>query len=278
MGTDRRIASRRADTTGHVLGQDTPPKWPRSRPRSRRAAPGFTLIEILVVVAIIALLVAILLPSLLQARYLTYRTVCFNNLNQLGTAMVSYALENRELLPMPRILDSGGKPVIDKGPLPCTKANQDYYGLGWDDMSLLHPRYARDLRIWECPGARNQVRRHEDTTDNYDSFAEPRIGGAYEYNPFMYQRYRTGLQPPDPRLDLETSGTIALLKWSRLKHLSSVTIAHDCDDCPLNVEVDLGDPHYESKGGNMVYADGHARWIPVKLWYEETDAGRPVVR
>jgi prepilin-type N-terminal cleavage/methylation domain-containing protein/prepilin-type processing-associated H-X9-DG protein len=238
---------------------------------------GFTLIEVLVVVAIIALLVAILLPSLRAARYLSQRAVCLHNLNQIGAGMVAYAMENRELLPL-------CKQVKDVGPLDWV-AGKNYYGLGYDDMSALCPRFVKDFKVWECPGARNVVRnrkdpdgRYTDLKDNYDIYAQPRYGGAYEYNPFMYYRMRNPDPPPAPRVIADETRTLELLKWSRLKQMSAVLVAHDGDDCPLNVEVDEGDPHYELKGGNMVYADGHARWVQAKFWYEETDAGRPVVK
>lgn len=60
---------------------------------------GFTLIEILVVVAIIALLVAILLPSLARARAQARNTQCLSNLHQLGTAMHTYAAQWKEIYP-----------------------------------------------------------------------------------------------------------------------------------------------------------------------------------
>ncbi|GMU21934.1 MAG: hypothetical protein AMXMBFR13_20220 [Phycisphaerae bacterium] len=66
----------------------------RSTPRT-----GFTLIEVLVVVAIIALLVAILMPSLARARAMARNTQDLSNLRQIGTAMQTYALANKELIP-----------------------------------------------------------------------------------------------------------------------------------------------------------------------------------
>jgi prepilin-type N-terminal cleavage/methylation domain-containing protein/prepilin-type processing-associated H-X9-DG protein len=52
---------------------------------------SFTLIELLVVVAIIAVLIAMLLPALSNARSEAKKTVCLNNLKQLGGVQLMYA-------------------------------------------------------------------------------------------------------------------------------------------------------------------------------------------
>lgn len=60
-----------------------------------RVSSGFTLIEILVVVALIALLMAILLPSLANAREQARATVCGAHLRQIGLAARSYGETHR---------------------------------------------------------------------------------------------------------------------------------------------------------------------------------------
>ncbi|MDB6068643.1 MAG: type secretion system protein [Pedosphaera sp.] len=54
---------------------------------------GFTLVEIMIVVAIIGLLATIAIPNFVRARLQAQRSACINNLRQLDGAKQTWALE-----------------------------------------------------------------------------------------------------------------------------------------------------------------------------------------
>jgi prepilin-type N-terminal cleavage/methylation domain-containing protein len=106
---------------------------------------GFTLIELMVVIAIIVLLVSLVTPSVSQAMEQAKGITCRNNLKQWGDAVLMYANDHQGRLPSSQRTPEPGAPDATRSSFSWSE-----YGdhLGYGPATLKCPsRGPRNLRI-----------------------------------------------------------------------------------------------------------------------------------
>jgi len=132
----------------------------------RKRCPGFTLIEVLVVIGIIAVLIGILLPTMSKARESANRTACAAQLRDVGNLFQMYLNENKQRVP--RVNPIPSIPGILKAP----------------SIYEVLDRYTKEGRQgWRCP-ADQIINRESGAATNVETYFE-REGGSYAYNAFF---------------------------------------------------------------------------------------------
>jgi len=196
---------------------------------------GFTLVELLVVIAIIAILAAILFPVFAKAREKAEAASCLSNLKQLGTAVLLYASDHDNRLP----------PHNDNEP-PYPAGDWRYYTF----IMRLQP-YMNNQDIMHCRSEAGWVPVGQGVpgTDRWWSYCFNR--GA-EYGPQRPLALTMFKQP---------ASTVLLFDGAEPDEGVELTDQNALSAGPTSWDAWALDAYTRHADGlNICWADGHAKW------------------
>ncbi|HMQ16080.1 MAG TPA: DUF1559 domain-containing protein [Phycisphaerae bacterium] len=241
---------------------------------AKRRLPGFTLVELLIVVAIIALLISILLPSLAAARAQARTMKCQSNARQIALGWITYASEHNSTLPggMNDFIDmvTGTQPP-NNPPQPVDYGR--YRPLDWlgtignsgqqsdhvPSKGTIFPYVGRVEELYKCP---------QDIIDvidggpfgnfanetKYSYTAPPLLTGA-RMEMLRATRFADGF-PANHSWQWWKSFTTQSLPWLLVEEDEEEALAYVADSAWSNVDR-VSDRH-PGRRGMMAYLDGHA--------------------
>ena len=117
----------------------------------RRPSAGFTLVELLVVIAMIAILAVLLLPTLTRAKQKSQQAACLSNLKQIGLAFAVYLGDHSDFFPDRRDL----KITLPGNYRPWTTWPPSDPRAGW--AALQFSNECPNFNVWSCPAAVNST-------------------------------------------------------------------------------------------------------------------------
>ena len=128
--------------------------------------PGFTLIELVIVIAMLGMLTALVFPALTPMRDRAERVVCIGNLRSLYVSLNTYLIDNKH---WPQVPDD-----IDQTQLPKF----------W--VQALS-NYGATEKVWTCPSLK---RRYTEKPENFLEYPEIHyMPGEFDANPLTPHKW-----------------------------------------------------------------------------------------
>jgi prepilin-type N-terminal cleavage/methylation domain-containing protein len=217
--------------------------------------PGFTLVELLVVIGIIALLIAILLPSLNRARESARRTACLSNLRQVHQSYMLYGLSSKDDLPIGVL---GGGYQFNY----MIWANDRYVSFG----KLFEAEFVKEPRVFYCPSDSGLYYQY-DTMENV--YTPGKVGtsvrAGYSSRPIDEEGKEilwTSLGSPPSKCQYAGGKDRKVPKMTRFRNkaiFADITSTYNR----------VAQRHI--KGVNVLYSNGGAKWVDIGVIKEELD-------
>lgn len=240
---------------------------------------GFTILELLVVIAVVSVIAAILYPVFAQFNHTgDQRTTCLSNMKLLGTGLAMYVQDYDDTYPNHRFLPLG------------SQHRGDFEKNSW--KSVLFP-YIKNYQSFDCP----------DNPSNKTASDDPEFNISYAANSALNPRdYPT--HPPSPPIPRTAKGSgLFGNELSKGVNMSDVVFPAECialvemrHFSQNSFCVDIADDGAPRQGDNVqtvraysdalftghkggsdyLFADGHAKWYKptqtnasVNFWYRD---------
>lgn len=243
---------------------------PRSRPT------GFTLVELLVVIAIVGSLVGLLLPAVQAAREAARRVACHNNLRQLGLALHNHLASRRHFPPSSDLAGSRhasgttGQPWSGQAlMLPYLEGDSVYRAIdftkGYHDAAHRPPAMpfilaSTKVDVLVCPSEpKNHPRLASDGTPEHYPLNYALSVGQYLVHDPANRLDGGNAFAPDARLG-EASFPDGLSKTLAMAEVKAFTPRfHDCSTPPPQPPATAATVF--TSGGSWSATNGHSEWV-----------------
>lgn len=234
----------------------------------RQAGSGFTLVELLVVIAVIAVLSGLLLPALAKGKSQAVASQCLSNQRQINLALQMFADDHQGYLPGSD--NTGGKGVgqiISFADGPQTQP----------EGTLIRTKYLPNDRVFVCP----QALKSREIRQAMKDFFELKQAFHYKFNVDFVGTKTSSTDPDLPAFRSRTQPQADDPQWTAKRltdgtlNLSRAVLGGDCvgvtdvasaigslnPDQPSSIF--LSALHNQNQRAVVHYADGHMERVKV---------------